>query len=76
MTYKEVYDLHIQLLHFCEKNEIYQGSYQKQISHYKKQFFLTEDVVRKIFVLTRRVVYPMFVSSLHSTARFLDRYFF
>lgn len=31
MTYKEIYDHHIQLLHVYENNEKHQGPYQTQI---------------------------------------------
>ncbi|OME71508.1 hypothetical protein BSK65_10735 [Paenibacillus odorifer] len=55
MTYKDVYDLYIQLLHIYEKNEKYQGAYQKKIDYYKRQFFLTEDIVQKIFVLNQLI---------------------
>ncbi len=45
MTYKEIYDLHIKLLHVYENNEKYQGTYQKQLNYCKRQFFITEDIV-------------------------------
>ena len=53
MSYKEIYDLHVQLLHTYEKHEKHQGSYQREINYFKRQFFLTEDVVQKIFVLNQ-----------------------
>lgn len=49
MSYKEIYDLHIQLLHVYENNEKYQGPYQKQLNYYKRQFFIAEDIVQRIF---------------------------
>ncbi|CAH1057234.1 hypothetical protein PAECIP111894_03392 [Paenibacillus pseudetheri] len=49
MTYKEIYDLHIQLLHVYENNEKHQGPYQKQIIYFKRQFFIAEDIVQRIF---------------------------
>lgn len=55
MTYKDIYDLHIQLLQIYEKSEKYQGAYQKKINYYKKQFFMTEDIVQKIFVLNQLI---------------------
>lgn len=55
MSYKEIYDLHVQLLHTYEKHEKYQGQYQRDINYFKRQFFLTEDVVQKIFVLNQHV---------------------
>lgn len=55
MTYKDVYDLHIQLLHIYEKNEKYQGAHQKKINYFKRQFFMTEDIVQKIFVLNQLI---------------------
>ncbi|OKP97678.1 hypothetical protein A3849_14315 [Paenibacillus sp. P46E] len=55
MSYKEIYDFHVQLLHTYEKNEKHQGPYQRDIDYFKRQFFLTEDVVQKIFVLNQLV---------------------
>lgn len=55
MTYKEVYDLHVQLLHSYEKYEKHQGPYQSQIDFFKRQFFLTEDIVQQIFVLNQLI---------------------
>ncbi|OMC92046.1 hypothetical protein BJP46_09570 [Paenibacillus odorifer] len=53
MRYKEIYDLHVQLLHVYENNEIYQGPYQTQINYYKRQFYIAEDIVQRIFVLNQ-----------------------
>ncbi len=55
MTYKEVYDLHIQLLHIYGKSEKHQGPYQNQINYFKRQFFFTEDIVQRIFVLNQLI---------------------
>lgn len=56
MTYKELYDLHIQLLHIYENSEEHQGgSYQNQINYFKRQFFFTEDIVQPIFVLNQLI---------------------
>jgi hypothetical protein len=55
MTYKEIYDLHIQLLHLYENNEKYQGPYQKQLNYFKRQFFIAEDIVQRIFVLNQLI---------------------
>ncbi|WP_336101222.1 hypothetical protein [Paenibacillus phytohabitans] len=54
-TYKEIFDLHVQLLRIYEKNENYQGPYQKQINYFKRQLFLTEDIVQRIFVLNQLI---------------------
>lgn len=53
MRYKEIFDLHVQLLHVYENNEKYQGPYQTQINYYKRQFFIAEDIVQRIFVLNQ-----------------------
>ncbi|MEK4290409.1 hypothetical protein [Paenibacillus sp. FSL P4-0502] len=50
MTYKEIYDLHIQLLYVYEKR---QGPYQKQLNYFKGQFFIADDIVQRIFVLNQ-----------------------
>lgn len=42
-------------LHTYEKYEKYQGQYQREINYFKRQFFLTEDVVQNIFVLNQLV---------------------
>jgi len=55
VTYKEIYDLHIQLLHVYENNEKYQGPYQTQINYFKRQFFIAEDIVQRIFVLNQLI---------------------
>lgn len=55
MGYKEIYDLHVQLLHTYEKNKHYQVQYQREVNYFKRQFFMTEDVVQKIFVLNQLV---------------------
>ncbi|OME08689.1 hypothetical protein BSK60_29645 [Paenibacillus odorifer] len=53
MKYKEIYDLHVKLLHVYENNEKYQSPYQTQINYYKRQFFIAEDIVQRIFVLNQ-----------------------
>ncbi|MNO50093.1 hypothetical protein D3C76_404590 [compost metagenome] len=55
MTYKEIYDLHIQLLHVYENSVKHQGLYQKQIIYFKRQFFIAEDIVQRIFVLNQLI---------------------
>lgn len=55
MSYKEIYDLHVQFLHTYEKHEKHQGPYQREINHFIRQFFLTEDVLQKNFVLNQLV---------------------
>ncbi|CAH1208503.1 hypothetical protein PAECIP111892_03122 [Paenibacillus auburnensis] len=54
-TYKEIFDLHVQLLHIYEKNEMHQGANQKRINYFKKQLLLTEDIVQRIFVLNQLI---------------------
>ncbi len=56
MTYKDVYDLHVQLLHTYEKHEKHQGPYQREINYFRRQFFLTEDIVQRIFVLNQLIM--------------------
>ncbi|ASA19819.1 hypothetical protein B9T62_02760 [Paenibacillus donghaensis] len=53
MTYKEAYDLHVQLLHVYEQNLENSHPYRTQINHFKKQFYIAEDMVQRIFVLNQ-----------------------
>ncbi|MDQ0195531.1 hypothetical protein J2T20_003918 [Paenibacillus wynnii] len=55
VIYKEVYEIHNQLLHINEKREKHQGPYQNQINYFKRQFFFTEDIVQRIFVLNQLI---------------------
>lgn len=54
MEYKNVYELHLQLLSIYEKNTKYSGTDQSQINYYKRQLFMfAEDNVQRIFVINQ-----------------------
>lgn len=55
MSYQEVFDLHIQLLLIYEKNRKTPSPYQREINYYKRQFYIAEDIVQKIFVMNQLV---------------------
>ncbi|OMD17303.1 hypothetical protein BJP50_16285 [Paenibacillus odorifer] len=56
MSYKEIFDLHVQLLSIYEKNRNSSSPYQQEINFYKRQYFFTQDIVQKIFVLNQLVI--------------------
>jgi hypothetical protein len=41
------------LLHVYANNDKYQVPYQKQLNYFKRQFFIAEDIVQQIIVLTQ-----------------------
>jgi len=54
--YKEVYDFHMQLLLIYEKNQNSSNLYQREINYYKRQFYIAEDIVQRIFVLNQLII--------------------
>ncbi|KWX80042.1 hypothetical protein AML91_01660 [Paenibacillus jilunlii] len=56
LTYKEVYDLHEQLLLIYEKNRKSPSPYQREINHYKRQFYIAQDIVQRIYVMNQLII--------------------
>ncbi|MEE4570749.1 hypothetical protein V2U94_24340 [Paenibacillus polymyxa] len=56
INYKEIYNLHIQLLDVYERNQKERHPYQKDINFYNRQLnFFCENIVQKIFVLNQLI---------------------
>ncbi|AET57182.1 hypothetical protein HPL003_01990 [Paenibacillus terrae HPL-003] len=56
INYKDIYNLHIQLLDVYERNQKDRHPYQKDINFYYRQLnFFSENIVQKIFVLNQLI---------------------
>lgn len=56
MTYKEIHDLHVQLLSIYKKNQKSYDPYQKEIDYFNRQFYIAKDIVQRIFVMNQLVI--------------------
>lgn len=56
LSYKEVYDLHVQLLSIYEKNKKSSSPYEREIQYYRQQYFIAQDIVQKTFVLNQLIL--------------------
>jgi hypothetical protein len=48
--------MHVQLLSLYEKNMKSSFPYQREINYYKRQFYFTQDIVQRIFVLNQLIL--------------------